>query len=294
MSTRHLLFLTAVTVLVTGSVVATYRSLPDFPTSSIKRSEPRDPRGVRRVLFELLQPVKLSNCSLERFGEPYDGGYLMCANLLGASKAGYSYGISGYDKWGCDISTKLNVPVHQYDCFNLTRPACATGQTIFHEECVGDTSKTDDGRLFDTIERQLTKNDNERQNVVMKMDVEGAEWDSFLQTPDDVLERIDQLAIELHGVNSPRSITAIRKLRRFFYVVNLHYNNFSCSGDIEPFPAWAIEVLFVNRRLGQRDWSGARPLVPHPLDAPNRGAGHGDCQVRQVPGPRRPPSPVGQ
>jgi hypothetical protein len=39
--------------------------------------------------------------------------------------------------WGCDVSRGLSVPVHQYDCFNLQRPTCASGQTVFHEECVG-------------------------------------------------------------------------------------------------------------------------------------------------------------
>ncbi len=44
----------------------------------------------RRALFEMLQPVAISNCQLERFGEPNDGGYLMCGNLLGAVQSGYS------------------------------------------------------------------------------------------------------------------------------------------------------------------------------------------------------------
>jgi hypothetical protein len=38
----------------------------------------------RQALFETLQPVGLTNCELERFGEPHDGGYLMCGNLLDA------------------------------------------------------------------------------------------------------------------------------------------------------------------------------------------------------------------
>ena len=60
----------------------------------------------------MLRPVALSNCRLERFGEAHDGGYLMCGNLLENVQAGYSYGIDGYDQWGCDISTKRNVTVH--------------------------------------------------------------------------------------------------------------------------------------------------------------------------------------
>ena len=68
----------------------------------------------REALYALLRPVALSNCQLQRFGETHDGGYLMCANLLEGVQSGYSYGISGYDQWGCDISTRHNVPVHQY------------------------------------------------------------------------------------------------------------------------------------------------------------------------------------
>ena len=60
-------------------------------------------RGQRQILFDLLQPVALANCRLERFGEANDGGYLMCGNLLDGVESAYSYGISSYDKWGCDI-----------------------------------------------------------------------------------------------------------------------------------------------------------------------------------------------
>ena len=37
---------------------------------------------------------------------------------------------------------------------------------------------------------------------------------------------------------------------------------------MEPFPGWAYEVLFVNKRLAIVDASG-RPAGPSPLDAPN-------------------------
>ena len=43
----------------------------------------------RQELFDLLQPIALANCELERFGEAHDGGYVLCANLLGAVQAGY-------------------------------------------------------------------------------------------------------------------------------------------------------------------------------------------------------------
>jgi hypothetical protein len=277
MSTRNLLLLLVFAGVVAGAAATTFLHRPPLSVSPDTITVPASPRKVRQALFELLQPVTLSNCTLQRFGESHDGGYLMCANLLGAAKSGYSYGISGYDKWGCDISRTLNAPVHQYDCFNLTRPVCAGGKTVFHEECVGASTKVEEGRAFDSIERQFEKNGDGSRQVVMKMDVEGAEWDSFLHAPDPVIDQIEQLSIELHGVNEARYIPVIRKLKRFFYVAHIHFNNYSCQNDLSPFPSWAYEVLFVNKRIGTLQSSGGAPRA-HPLDAPNR-LDIADCQL---------------
>src|SRR2546429_628447 len=84
-------------------------------------------------------------------GPEHDEGYPLCVNLLAAVKAGYSYGISGYDGWGCDVSRQLHVPVHQYDCFDLRVPSCPGGDTVFHGECIAPTKFTEDGRPFDTF-----------------------------------------------------------------------------------------------------------------------------------------------
>ena len=242
-------------------------------------------QGQRRILFDLLQPVALANCRLERFGEANDGGYLMCGNLLTGIESGYSYGISGYDKWGCDVSSTLRVPVHQYDCFNLTEPACPGGKTVFHAECVGPTAETIEGRAFDTIENQFRKNGDGAKRIVLKIDVEGAEWDSLLATPDEVLQRIDQLAIEFHWeldksqwVRQERYTRLVRRLKQFFEVAHIHFNNASCVDELSPFPSWAYEVLFVSKRLAVIDPSG-RAGGLHPLDAPNNPLFE-DCQPK--------------
>lgn len=222
----------------------------------------------RETLFQLLQPVALANCDLQRYGEAHDGGYLMCANLLGEVEAGYSYGISGYDKWGCDISRGLGITVHQYDCFNTDQPECREGTTSFHAECVGPAPRTNEGRAFDTIANQFAKNGDAGRRIVMKIDVEGAEWESFAQTPDTTLQQIDQLAVEFHGVSDVRFRSVVEKLKQHFHVAHIHYNNFSCVQDLQPFPTWAYEVLFVSKRLGVVDPNGNASGL-HRLDAPN-------------------------
>jgi hypothetical protein len=253
---------------------------------------------VRRTLFAELQPVELSNCELQRFGEPNDGGYLVCANLLGEVKSAYSYGISGYDGWGCDVATKLSVPVHEYDCFDTRQPACPGGKLTFHSECVGGAASTQDGRVFRTIEQQVTTNSDVGKRLLVKIDVEGAEWDSFAAVPDDLLDHVDQLVVEFHhaeGEWNQRSVDVVRKLKRVFYVAHLHYNNNSCDSGpgAAPFPAWAYEVLFVNKRIATAavqpspaptvwPWtsdSAVSPPRPHPLDTPNKPT-IPDCQTR--------------
>ena len=242
------------------------------------------PANPRQAYFQMLQPVALSNCELQRFGEPNDGGYLMCGNLLGNVQAGYSYGISGYDGWGCDVSTRLKVTVHEYDCFDTTEPECPKGVLKFHAECVGDKQETVEGRVFDTVANQFARNGDASKRIVLKMDVEGAEWDSFLSSPDDVFEKIDQLVVEFHGVGDERNGTqdqkrrVVQKLRRFFEVGHIHYNNATCSAGYEPFPSWAYEVLFVSKRLAVVDPTH-QAIGLHPLDAPNLPSSS-DCQPK--------------
>lgn len=236
---------------------------------------------IREALWTELQPVPLKNCTFERFGEQNDGGYLLCSNLLKNIKAGYSYGISGYDGWGCDVSTRYKVPVHQYDCFNTTVPVCKTGKTIFHGECVGGTKRTADGRPFDTIHGQLTKNGDAAHHVVMKMDVEGAEWESIPALSDEALQRFDQIVFELHGVKEQKYLDMVRRLKKFFHVAHLHVNNFSCEPGHEPFGGWAYEVLFVNKQLAAVDPS--RKEVGEVKGVTKNHPNAPDCQTRAVP-----------
>jgi hypothetical protein len=238
-------------------------------TIVVNAKEPVEVVRVRKALFAELQPIALANCDLKRFGEVNDGGYLLCGNLLGAVKAGYSYGISGYDGWGCQVAKELAVKVHQYDCFDPTVPVCSGGATEFHRECVAGRPSTDDsGRRFETPAHQIAANGDAGRQLVVKIDVEGAEWDTFLRSPDAVFEQIDQLVVEFHGVNEQRFVDAVKKLKRFYYVVDLHYNNYSCTTLHRPFPAWAFEVLFVSKRLGVPDESG-KPAGGRALHQPN-------------------------
>jgi hypothetical protein len=233
---------------------------------------------MRQALLDELQPVALSNCRLARFGSAFDGGYLMCENLIDGLQTAYSYGVGPNDDWGCDVSQRFKVPVHQYDCFDPARPACEGGAFVFHDACIAERPFESDSRVFDTLQNQIAANGDTGKRMIVKMDVEGAEWDALLATPDEVLAGIDQMPMELHGVGEPRFVEGVRKLKRTFHIVSLHFNNWSCNDELDPMPAWAYQVLLVNKRIGQVDASVAAPAPPSPLNAPDLPEGR-DCQL---------------
>ena len=119
---------------------------------------------------------------------------------------------------------------------------------------------------------------------MLKIDVEGAEWDSLLSAPDEILEQIDQMAVEFHWmedehfrwVQDDKYLRVVQRLKQFFEVAHIHFNNASCVGDLAPFPTWAYEVLFVSKRLAVVDPSRKAGGL-HPLDAPNNPS-FADCQ----------------
>jgi hypothetical protein len=235
-------------------------------------------RQLRETILAELRPVALKNCTLKRFGSANDGGYLMCENLIEPIDAAYSYGVGRNDDWGCDVSRRYHVPVHEYDCFDPARPVCDGGTLVFHNECVGDGTGYRASRFFDTLKNQIQKNGQTAQRVILKIDIEGAEWDALLATPDEVLASIPQISMEMHGYDDPKIVEVLRKLNRHFYLVNLHFNNWSCTAKAAPLTAWAYQTHWVNKRIGVLDPTMPVPAPMSPLNAPDSPT-RPDCQL---------------
>jgi hypothetical protein len=232
----------------------------------------------RQALLDELNTVTLKNCTLKRYGSADDGGYLMCENLIKGVQVAYSYGIGSEDNWGCQVSRQFGVNVHQYDCFVSNAPPCEGGRFVFHSECVGARREMDQSRPFDTIAAQIAANGDSGKRLLLKIDVEGAEWESLLATPDHVLDSIDQIPMEMHRTGDPRAVELIRRLKAKFHLVNLHFNNYACTPAAAPLPSFVFQVLWVNKRIGMVDPQGASPAPMSPLNAPDAPQRR-DCQL---------------
>jgi hypothetical protein len=148
---------------------------------------------------------------------------------------------------------------------------------VFHDQCVGPRREVSEGQPFDTLPSQIAANGDDGKPLLVKMDIEGAEWESLLATPDAVLDEFVQLPMELHlrGADEATFVQVVRRLKEHFFLVNVHFNNWSCSSDSAPLPSPAFQVLWVNKRVDVLDSEAPAPAGP--LNAPDN-PGAPECQ----------------
>lgn len=169
-----------------------------------------------------------------RVGPPFDGGYIMCADGLANSGLGgaYSYGIESRDGWGMDVASIFGVPLYEYDCFTTRPPIpCGGCQVRFFPECIQGNNEHKAG--YGTLTTHMERNGDAVAadgTLLLKLDVEGAEWDVLAQESASTLRKFRHLNVELHSINdvihNPVALQAMQNLLAAgFSVVHLHGNN---------------------------------------------------------------------
>jgi len=61
------------------------------------------------------------------------------------------------------------------------------------------------------------------------MDIEVENGNRYSQPPKSCWRRFLRSSMEMHGFDDPKIVEVPRKLKRNFYLVNLHFNNWSCT-----------------------------------------------------------------
>jgi hypothetical protein len=231
---------------------------------------------------EFLKTLRLcAPCqTFQRFGEPNDGGYVMCADGLQQGLVGaYSYGISGYDGWGMAIASTYHLPLHEYDCTNFKQPAVCAGCTVaFHGECILENNGAPKP-LFKTLTQQLQESGHgaaAERSLLLKIDVEAAEWQVFAQEPVENLRKFREIVVEYHWLSKtdqhPLYLAAVKKIEQAgFSATHLHGNNY--GGGLQYFGEYSIpnvlEVTYIPTPP-----TGCAANIPYhlPQDTPNNPA----------------------
>lgn len=197
--------------------------------------------------------IPVGNKSLARLGKMYDGGYVLWDDFVEDMKV-YSFGISNdvsFEKELADRGMYINMYDHTI-----------TGLPEMHDKfCwnrigISHIDEPENNKL--SMETILDNNgDSKNHRLILKMDVEGAEWNFIENTSSEILNQFLQITFELHRLtdinNARQIICCLNKLNLTHQAVWLHANNF---GHIEKaregleMPAY-IEITYLNKSIYQ-------------------------------------------
>ena len=236
------------------------------------------PDNTTEAIFKALELCAACD-HYERFGEQHDGGYIMCLDDAppGSVVGALSYGINGYDQWGTDVSLHFGVPVYEFDCFDARAPTSG-GNLAFRAECAKSARDNSTDPKFKTILEHLAETGlagAPAASLIMKMDIEGAEWRILAEEPAETLAKFRQLIFELHSFDNlglhPTALAALQKLRAAGFVpTHLHGNN--CCPMMVVGPYQVPKVLEVTWVRLPRNQTCAKSMAYHlALDADNSG-----------------------
>lgn len=197
---------------------------------------------------KLLHIYGVNGYQLVRVGGRHDGGYIMLDDFEKIRLA-YSFGISNDVTWDRDIADK-GIDVFMYD---HTIAGLPMDHERFHffRKGIAEVDRVD-VQLY-SLKTLIYENSHEKEkNMILKMDIEGAEWDVLEGMESDILKMFDQIVLELHNMtdmdDASRVKRILNKLNITHAVVHVHGNNWSSALSYSQgiMPA-SLEVTYVNR-----------------------------------------------
>lgn len=214
-------------------------------------------------LMEVISPGN----TLKRAGGGGDGGYIMIYPYSD-TKIAYSFGISNDVSWDLQMAEN-GYEVYQYD---HTISKLPIENKAFHWKRQGLTGGTECFELKQ-LETLIKENGHGSQSgMVLKMDIEGYEWEVFSNIDTRVLKQFDQITLELHNLLSfrrnPFVLKALDKIASTHQTIYVHANNSRkvdlCSTLVTPD---FLEVTFVLRE--KYEFKKSELVLPTILDEPN-------------------------
>ena len=126
-----------------------------------------------------------------------DGGYVLLNKGLEDIDVLYSYGVGKNSDFEIMFCEKFNAIARLFD-HTVDSPPFKKDFLVFKKEGLG-PNKT---KNLNTIENHINENDDQNKRLILKIDVDSAEWDTLLHIPNHVLGLFEQMAIEMHNLHS--------------------------------------------------------------------------------------------
>lgn len=224
-------------------------------------------------IMRAISPKSPADKNKIRVGSSGDGGYVMLEEIFKFGKIAYSIGIGKTVKFE-EAVEKLGYKIWMYDHTVDGKKFKNENRTIFK---LGIGPK--DTGQFKTLSTMIGDNGHENEeNMVLQMDVEGAEWDVLNSIDSQTLSQFSLINLEIHWLNmmfaKPDTTEMVRKslnaLTRNHTVFHVHANNWCGYYEIENKPPLAdvLEISLVNDALV--NFTPCGETFPGALDSPNK------------------------
>jgi hypothetical protein len=222
------------------------------------------------TIYKKLRPYQ-SPVDLIRLGCDGDGGYLLPNDLDGLGCC-FSPGVDDKTSFEKDLLEKYGIGSHLAD-YSVDITPKEFKPISFEKKYIG----SHDIEPCITLENWVKSRSDfdEKNEFILQMDIEGAEYDTILSTPPYLLNQFRIIIMELHWVDQWGLIAFnkianafLGKLLNLFNIVHIHPNNCepltNINGCLVP-PVLEITLLRKDR------FNSVIPnyVIPHPLDFPN-------------------------
>ena len=174
-------------------------------------------------IYHLLIPKKVIGKEKILIGGKRDGSYVILNDFKNI-KVAYSFGISKMIQFDTYLA-KRGIDVYMYD---HTIKSLPYSNKKFHWKKIGISGKNNNNKLLKSLEELIIENGHiSEENMILKMDVEHAEWDALRDLPDKMLRQFKYILIEYHFNDTSalneislyyNVIKKINKTHQIFYI----------------------------------------------------------------------------
>jgi hypothetical protein len=220
---------------------------------------------------DLLRKLSPQNCkkNLIRLGGVGDGGYLVPDDLDGIEYC-FSPGvstISDFENQLADRGIKSFLADYSVDAPSVLRP-----ELTFDKKYLGTINNKQFFTLAAWKEKYLSGYDKD---LILQMDIEGAEYEVIFNTSDELLDQFRIIVIEFHFLQMLADPFAFKllsscfeKLLQSFCVVHIHPNN---CGNVVKVKNITIPMSMEFTFLNKKRINSKFPVqsLPNKLDVPN-------------------------
>lgn len=217
-------------------------------SDAIFRSVPRSKIDFLRKQFQL-KLIPGIHCI--RLGDSHDGGYVLIDDLK-KSDVCLSFGIGDNTSFDQAVAEKVS-KVHMFD-HTVEQPVGMYPNQIFYKMGLS----TLPSRNFVTLEDSI-RLAGEFKDLVLKIDIEGAEWDIFSNATPELLSLFRQITVEFHHFHSiedsdmfEKMVKSFNNLNSGFNLINVHINNWAKYELVKgvPFPD-VIEATYIRKTTSE-------------------------------------------